>query len=690
MQTIVDVEVSFQGVWGNNDSDPSPYNPLNKLVSVGYKTTTNKEGYLIFNHNEATYNQTKDNFKILQDILNESELVIGHNLKFDMSWLLESGFKYTGRYFDTMIFEYVKLMGLKSSLKLKDILKAYSLDDKLDILDEYCGKQGLNVNQVPLKELITYGIQDVNSTYQLYIKQKEQLKNDPLIKSMIPPIKLMNDFLMVLIDVERNGVAIDIDALDIVEDEFKIKHKLLEDKLNDILQRVMGHTPINLNSPEHMSQVIYSRKVKDKNTWAALFNLGKDKYTKSYRIDEFKKIIREETLPIFKTEAKQCSVCNGKGYLQLLCKDGTPRKNMNICHTCERTGIIYTNLSQIGGFNIFPITSENAATGGFSTSKTILEELIFKGVTNEAREFIELYIEYNAISTYLSSFVEGIRKNVEDNNILHTTFNQCVTSTGRLSSTRPNLQNQPRESTFPIRKVFISRFKDGRLLNADYAQLEFRVAAFLAQDANAMADIANKVDVHTQTMNALKAGGENINRQDSKKYTFRPLFGGTSGTKAQLHYFEYFFKRYNGIFNWHNKLCDEAIKTKCIKSPSSRVYSFPFVEAKRNGSVTFATQIKNYEVQGFATGDILPCTMILMHKLMIKHKVKSKLVLTVHDSIVVDMHPEEYGIMLQIFKDAFAATKKDILDRFGVDFNVPLEFDLDIGVNLLNKEKIKL
>jgi len=688
MQTVLDIETTYQGTWGRDDSDPSPYNPLNKLVSIGYKTTSGIQDYLMFNHVEVDPAIIAINFRKFQKILDNSDMIVGHNLKFDMSWLLEAGFTFNGRYFDTMIFEYIKAMGLKVPLSLAETLKRYNLEDKLDILDEYCGKQGLNVNQVPLTELIRYGKQDIESTFQLYLKQKDVLKTDTIMAAQIAPLKLMNEFLPVLIDVERNGVKVDKEALDKVEEEFKAKHKELEARLTTILQQVMGHTPINLNSPEHMSQVVYSLKVKDKTSWSLIFGLSEE-YPKRYKPWQFEKLLKTETTPVHKTKARQCPHCEGKGYVQLYKKDGNPKKRLNVCHTCEKAGILYDVLPEVAGFQLSPISSEYASAGGFSTAKDVLEELILTDISKEAKEFLKLLMEYNAISTYLSSFVEGIRKNVEDNWILHTTFNQCITSTGRLSSTRPNLQNQPRESTFPIRKVFVSRFKGGKLLNADYAQLEFRVAAFNAQCVNAIEDIVNHIDIHTQTMNALIEGGEDITRQDAKKFSFRPLFGGVSGTTAQKHYFEYFFSRYTGIFAWHQRLIEEALQFKMIRSPSGRYYAFPHITQRENGSVSYATQIKNYEVQGFATGDILPITMILIHNLMIKHKVRSRLVLTVHDSIVADCHSDEIDLMIQIFREGFAATKEMIKLRFNVDFNVPLEFDLDMGDNLLQKTKIK-
>lgn len=695
MLTVIDVETTYQGRWGSDDGDPMAYNPNNKLVSVGYKTTTGEEDYLIFNHKEFNYANTSAIDK-LQDVFNRSQMIIGHNLKFDMTWLFESGFEYNGKYYDTMIYEYLALKGMKDSLRLEDVLIRYGLQPKTDVLDKYCGEQGLNVDEVPLNELIEYGKNDINRTYDLFIMQRELLRNNALIKSTAPALKLMNEFLEVLIDVERSGVKIDIDALDKVEAEFKGKLHILEDKLKNMVQEVMGHTPINLNSPEQMSWVLHSVNIKDKKKWAEIFNLGteerngvtKQKYVKRYSDVEFRQILRENCETLYKTEAYQCPTCRGTGYIQRFKQDGNPRKNKNLCHGCARTGLLYKRLPSISGFKIKPLGYDYVAAGGFSSSKETLDDLLAAGVTGQAKEFIEALKEYNAISSYLTSFVEGIRKNVRHDGLLHTNFNQCVTATGRLSSTRPNLQNQPREKTFPIRKVFVSRFVGGKLLNADFSQLEFRVAAVLAQCLIAMADIRNKIDVHKQTADFLTNEGQFTERQDAKKDTFGPLFGKLVGTPAQTKYFEFFLNKYTGIGDWHIKLCDFAIANKYIQSPSGRIYAFPHAIRRRNGTVAFHTQIKNYLVQGFATGDILPTTMIEVYSLMKLYKVKSLLVLTVHDSIVSDIYPGELDLMIRIYREAFANTIGIIKQRFNYDFNIPLDFDLDCGENLLDKKKI--
>ena len=106
----------------------------------------------------------------------------------------------------------------------------------------------------------------------------------------------------------------------------------------------------------------------------------------------------------------------------------------------------------------------------------------------------------------------------------------------------PNFQNQPRGKTFPIRKVVTSRFDKGSILEVDFSQLEFRTAVYLAQDKQGMEDIKNKIDVHQYTASII-----GVSRQDAKAHTFKPLYGGVTGTEDEKRYYSKFLEKYNSF-----------------------------------------------------------------------------------------------------------------------------------------------
>jgi DNA polymerase I-like protein with 3'-5' exonuclease and polymerase domains len=250
------------------------------------------------------------------------------------------------------------------------------------------------------------------------------------------------------------------------------------------------------------------------------------------------------------------------------------------------------------------------------------------------------------------------------------------------------MQNMPRGGTFPVKKVFISRWEGGKILEADFAQLEFRTAAYLSQDKTAMKEIEDGFDVHSYTAKVISESGQKTTRQEAKAHTFAPLYGATGfgRTPAEATYYKQFTQKYKGISLWHSKLAEEAMSTRKITTPSGREFSFPFVERRSNGSVTFFTQIKNFPVQSFATADIVPVVLLDIEKQL--DKLQSCIVNTVHDSIVIDVHPNEEQDVINVIKNT-NSNLKDIIDsQFNINLNVPLELEAKIGNNWLDTKDI--
>jgi DNA polymerase-1 len=450
----------------------------------------------------------------------------------------------------------------------------------------------------------------------------------------------------------------------------------------------MGDTKINLSSPEQLSWLIYSLKPKDKKEWCKIFNIGIDKGTgkskkrPQYSRLQFRNLVADNTVPIFRTFASQCLPCNGKGVIKRIKKDGSPFKNYSKCSDCDGDGYVYTEMAKYAGFRQRPKSVYDIAESGFRTDKITLNKIAAEA-EGEFKEFIDSIVRHNAVDTYLNTFVEGLKNFTNEKGFLHPKFMQAVTATGRLSSRDPNFQNQPRGKTFPIRKVVTSRFEGGKILEIDFAQLEFRTAVYLAQDKQGMEDIKNKIDVHKYTADII-----GVSRQDAKAHTFKPLYGGVTGTEDEKRYYTKFLEKYKDIKSWHDKLQTEAIRYKRIKLPTGREYSFPYAQRTPWGGSTYGTQIKNYPVQGFATADIVPLACINIYKLMKDKGVKSLLVNTVHDSIVADVYPGEEDVMSDIFNQGTADVIPALKQYYKIDFNVPLDTELKIGNNWLDMKEV--
>ena len=306
----------------------------------------------------------------------------------------------------------------------------------------------------------------------------------------------------------------------------------------------------------------------------------------------------------------------------------------------------------------------------------------------EAEYFLRMVKRLSAVDTYLSSFVEGIKTYTKRDGMLHVRLLQHRTATGRLSGADPNMQNMPRGGTFPVKKVFVSRFDGGKILEADFAQLEFRAAAFLSQDEVAIEEVSTGFDVHAYTAKVISDAGQPTSRQDAKAHTFAPLYGATGygRTKAEAAYYEHFNSKYQGVASWHSRLAKEAIDKQKITTPSGREYAFPDVVRKASGRVSHFTQIKNYPVQGFATGDIVPLALLHIDQLL--QGKKSCIVNTVHDSIVIDVHPDEEVQIINIIDQTNKALPELINTRWGINFNVPLLLESKIGPNWLDTKDV--
>ena len=493
-------------------------------------------------------------------------------------------------------------------------------------------------------------------------------------------VQLTNQMVIALAKIYTRGFNVDITALEGVRIAFEEERKEVLSYLETKVRELMGDVPLNLSSPEQLSTLIYSRKPVDKSIWINKF----DPYMGQ---TAFKQLVREETDIVYKSHVKRCADCYGSGKIRKEKKDGTPYAKLSKCNSCDGNGYHVIPTSIVGGLKFNAPNAKWATANGFSTNRKNLELLAnsarSKGLT-EALEFLEKVQRLSALDTYLSSFVGGIANNVKADGKLHVRLNQHMTSTGRLSGKEPNMQNMPRGGTCPVKRVFVSRFNGGKILEADFAQLEFRVAAYLSQDPVAIREVTDGFDVHSYTAKIITDAGQVMSRQDAKAHTFAPLYGasGYGRSKAEATYYTHFNEKYKGIANWHDTLAKEALNTGKITTPSGREFSFPDVQRNARGRISYFTQIKNYPVQSFATADIVPVALLWIETLL-KGK-KSCVVNTVHDSIVIDVHPEEEEQVLTAIEDCNTNLDTCIKQHLGVDINVPLLLESKIGNNWLD------
>ena len=208
---------------------------------------------------------------------------------------------------------------------------------------------------------------------------------------------------------------------------------------------------------------------------------------------------------------------------------------------------------------------------------------------------------------------------------------------------------------------------------SDGAQLEFRVAGFMGQDAVAYESIANGEDVHSFTASVLTANGQETNRQDAKAHTFKPLYGGQSGTKAEQAYYTAFKQKYTGIAAAQERWKGEVVKTKQLILPTGLRFYWPDTRVTSTGYITNSTNICNYPVQYFATGEIIPIGLVFMWHWIKVLKLQSFIVNTIHDSIASEVHPEEQEIIKSLGQRSLTDDVYTYLHKvYGIKFNFPL------------------
>jgi DNA polymerase I-like protein with 3'-5' exonuclease and polymerase domains len=342
--------------------------------------------------------------------------------------------------------------------------------------------------------------------------------------------------------------------------------------------------------------------------------------------------------------------------------------------------------------------------------------------TKKQREFIALRQRYGKVTAALSKNLEFFKGVVDERPgcIFYGSLNQANTQTDRLSSTglpqkfnqwpkvkSVQLQNSPRA----FKKLFKSRDPDYWMTDADGAQLEFRVAAFLGQDRTAMANILDKgFDAHVQTAAVMaeqdyaalfarfSAGDAEAKelRQDAKPDTFKPLYGGQMGTEAQMRYYQWFQQNYAELYAAQERWVSHVMASGVLKMPWGKRFYWKFHLHPQSGAPMWGGKsikpaIFNYPVQSLATAEIIPIAVWFLYHRSKQQKLRVRFVNTVHDSIAAEVHKEDLEAYKAAVVKAFTTDVYAYLERvYGLHFNVPLGCELKWGTHLGEGESFKI
>ena len=519
----------------------------------------------------------------LKPILEDEKIKkIGHNLKFDVKILRLAGIEVKNLYFDTMIASYLLNPGTRAH-KLDDLVFR-ELGYQMTKITDLIGKKGqgqITLGLVDNKKVSDYSCEDADYTWRLVEILEKKLQEDKLWDLFV---NIEMPLVEVLVEMELNGIKIDVDFLNKMGKKVGDRIKALEKSIHE-----MAKVDFNIASPKQLKEVLFE-KLK-----LSVEGIGKTKT-------------------------------------------------------------------------------------GLSTAADELEKL--RGL----HPIIELIEEYRELTKLLSTYIEALPAIVEADGRVHTEFNQTVTATGRLSSSNPNLQNIPIRTELgqEIRKAFIAE-SGNQLISADYSQVELRVIACLAKDTNMMAVFERGEDIHRVT--AAKIYGvplESVTkemRSAAKEVNFGVLYGmGAWGLAARKkitreqakEFIEKYFENFKDVKIYIDKMKDDARRDGFVQTLFGRRRYLPEINSGVQQVRASAERMAvNMPIQGTAA-DLMKIAMIEVVRELKVQSPKSKVLLQVHDELVIEVPKDEVAKVAKVVDEKMEKIHK---------LCVPIKVDTEAGEN---------
>ena len=569
------------------------------------------------------YGSEFDQVKLLQDC-EAADFLVAHNAKYELGWLKRVGLDlHKVTVFDTKLAEYVLLGNLAAGCN------ATGLPPRSTSLDMCCRRRGWEIKDPVVDKMMRYGTNPVDIPRKWLRGRCEQdvLTTERLFRDQS---RLLSDtgrmsvlytrclFTPVLADMEFEGMCLDPER---VEDEYARHEKLLAKLTREMDEIAQG---INWRSPLQVAEFLYSPES-----------------------------------------------AGGLGFSELKRRDGSPRRT---------------------------------TSGRKKADKATIAAL--KSSTQRQRNFLRLRGEIGKVGAALSKSLQFFHGTVKEYNcVFYAEFNQARTATHRLSSSghktwfetykdykTVQFQNMARD----FKPLFRSRKKDWLMMEIDGSQLEFRVAADLGQDSQAFQDITDPdFDAHCLTASVIngtdydefvaqyRAGDKSakLARTAAKAHTFKPLYGGESGTKAEKRYYKQFKDRYSGLAEVQEGWVEEVLRDKKLVTPWGMRYYWPRAKRGRDGYANIKSNVYNYPVQAFATAEIIPIAVRALWDALSGDD-QVRFVNTVHDSVILEVHPDAVDRVREAGIKAFGMDVYEYLRQvYNYEFTVPLGCGVTVGTH---------
>ncbi|MCB5558668.1 DNA polymerase I [Anaerosalibacter bizertensis] len=317
---------------------------------------------------------------------------------------------------------------------------------------------------------------------------------------------------------------------------------------------------------------------------------------------------------------------------------------------------------------------------GYSTNAEVLDKL------KDKHPIIDKILKYRQIVKLKSTYIDGLIDLVDDEtNRIHSSFNQTVTNTGRISSTEPNLQNIPvkTEEGRKIRKAFVSENENYVLVDGDYSQIELRVLAHISDDPKLKEAFYHNEDIHTKTASEVfeveKEEVTPLMRSRAKAVNFGIVYGisdyGLSrdldiSRKEAKKYIDNYLKNYEKVKEYMDNIIEVGKRDGYVETILNRRRYLPELKSRNYVVRSFGERVAmNTPIQGSAA-DIIKIAMVRVYKELKKRNMKSKLILQVHDELIIEAHEDEKEEVENILRQIMESS---------VELNVPLKVDIKMG-----------
>jgi DNA polymerase-1 len=568
------------------DTETTSLDPmLAKIVGMSFSVGPGSAAYLPLKHDyfdapdQLDFAQTLAKVKPILE--NASIKKVGQNLKYDQHVLANHGIALNGIAHDTMLQSYVfeshKTHGM-------DALAERHLGLQTITFEQVAGKGAKQVsfNQVTVEVASEYAAEDADITLQLHLAMYPQIAADEKLDYIYSQIEMPSA--NVLFTIERNGVLIDRNMLNIQSNEIGTKLVALENQAY-----ALAGQPFNLASPKQLQEILFDK-------------LG--------------------IKPLKKTPS------------------GAP-----------------------------------------STDEDVLQELALD------HPLPKVLLEYRGLAKLKSTYTDKLPRMINPTTgRVHTSYNQAVAITGRLASADPNLQNIPVRSAEGrrIREAFIAP-EGSHIISADYSQIELRIMAHLSQDAGMLQAFANNEDIHRHTAAEIfgveRDAVDNEQRRYAKVINFGLIYGMSAFGLAQnlniersaaQSYIERYFARYPGVREYMQNTREIAKKKGYVETYFGRRLWVPEINSangmKRAGAERAAI---NAPMQGTAA-DLIKLAMIAVDKWLRDEKLESKLIMQVHDELVLEVPENE----LELVKNTLPQLMQNV-----AKLDVPLLAEVGVGNN---------